>query len=355
VEAIPPVLARNVVAAWGADGRRFLDELPALLASVTRDWGLTVVAPLPGTYHWVGRVRRADGSEAVLKLGPPSAVEVGHEAAALRHYDGVGAVRLLAADPARGALLLELASPGASARSLVPGKDLIATAAIITVIRRLHRPLPASSPSSSPPPSSGVPLSSSGAPPTSPGGPPSASDVPLSSSAGPAARPPSPTSLSSLPDLGARNRRTFVAHLERHPGDSPLPRRLVTRALGLSDELCASAASRVVLHGDLHHDNVLRASRDPWLAIDPHGVVGDPGAEVGPMLYNPDPANRDPSLVALVPARCEQLADGLGMDVDRVVAWGFVTAVLSGVWTAEDPSAPTTRALDVALLLEQRI
>jgi len=307
VEAIPPLLARNVVAAWGADGRRFLDELPTLLASVTRDWGLTVVAPLPGSYHWVGRVRRADGSEAVLKLGPPSAVEVGREAAALRHYDGTGAVRLLAADLARGALLLELASPGTSARSLVPNKDLIATAAIITVMRRLHRPRPA------------------------------------------------PSSLSSLPDLGARNRRTFAAHLERYSGDSPLPRRLVTLALGLSDELCASAASRVVLHGDLHHDNVLRASRDPWLAIDPHGVVGDPGAEVGPMLYNPDPANRDPSLVALVPARCEQLADGLGMDVDRVLAWGFVAAVLSEVWTAEDPSAPTTRALDVALLLEQRI
>ncbi|MBX6748154.1 MAG: phosphotransferase [Micromonosporaceae bacterium] len=305
MEAIPPVLARNVVAAWGADGRRFLDDLPALLDSVTQDWGLTVVAPLPMTYHWVGRVRQAGGGEAVLKLGPPQAVEVGSEAAALRHFAGAGAVRLLAADLARGALLLELATPGESARPLVPAKDLIATAAIITVMRRLHRPLPGSLP--------------------------------------------------SVPELGVRNRRTFAAYLARHPGDSPLPRRLVTRALGLSDELCASAASRVVLHGDLHHDNVLRAARAPWLAIDPHGVVGDPGAEVGPMLYNPDPDNRDPALLALVPARLEQLADGLGMDPDRVAAWGFVGAVLSEVWTAEDPTAPTTRALDVALLLAQRI
>jgi streptomycin 6-kinase len=320
VETIPPVLARNVVAAWGADGRRFLDELPALLTSVTRDWGLTVVAQLPGAYHWVGRVRRADGTEAVLKLGPPGVAEEAREAAALHHFDGRGAVRLLAADPARGARLLELASPGQSARSLVPHKDLIATAAIITVIRRLHRPPPASSgPASSP-----SPLPSESVPP-------------------------------ELPELGARNRRTFVAYLERHPGDSPLPRRLVTRALGLSDELCASAASRVVLHGDLHHDNVLRADRTPWLAIDPHGVVGDPGAEVGPMLYNPDPTNRDPALVALAPVRCEQLADGLGIDLDRVVAWGLVAAVLAEVWNAADPAARPTRALDVAQHLEQRI
>lgn len=306
--AISPVLARNVIAAWGNEGRRFLDELPARLDSVLRDWGLAVVAPLPMTYHWVSRVRRSDGVEAVLKLGPPSAVEVSSEAAALRHWDGEGAVRLLAADLARGAVLLELASPGDSARSRVPGKDLIATAAIITVMRRLHRPLPAD--------------------------------------------PPSP---SSLPELGVRNRRTFAAYLDRYPGDAPLPRQLVTRALGLSDELCASATSRVVLHGDLHHDNVLRASREPWLAIDPHGVIGDPGAEVGPMLYNPDPSDRDPTLTALVPARIEQLADGLGLAVDRVVAWGFVGAILSEVWNAEDPTAPTTRALDVALTLEQRI
>lgn len=303
---IPTALAHNAVAAWGSDGQRFLDELPALLDSVARDWGLTEITPLPMSFHWVGRVRRSDGVEAVVKLGPPT-IDVQCEAAALRHYDGHGAVRLLAADLARGALLLELARPGASARPLVPSKDLVATAAIITVMRRLHRPL--------------------------------APDV----------------ALDPLPELAERNRRSFDSHLSRYPGDSPFPRRLVTRAAALSDELCASAGSGVVLHGDLHHDNVLRGTRDPWLAIDPHGVVGDPGAEVGAMLYNPDPPDRDPALLALVPARIEQLADGLGMDTDRVVAWGFVQSVLSEVWTAEDAGAPVTRALDVALLLEKRM
>jgi streptomycin 6-kinase len=148
---------------------------------------------------------------------------------------------------------------------------------------------------------------------------------------------------------------SFVEHLARYPGDAPIPRRLGTRAFGLLDELCASAVDRGVLHGDLHHDNILRASREPWLAIDPHGVVGDPGAEVGAMLYNPDPPNRDPALVALVPARIEQLADGLGMDSDRLVAWAFEQAVLSEVWTAEEPGAAVTRALDVALVLEPRL
>lgn len=102
------------------------------------------------------------------------------------------------------------------------------------------------------------------------------------------------------------------------------------------DELCASATERVVLHGDLHHDNVLSSEREPWLAIDPHGVVGDPGYEVGTLLYNPDPSRTDDVVQSLLPARIEQLADGLNMAVVRVVAWGFVQAVLSEVWTAEN-------------------
>lgn len=302
--AIPPVLARNVVLAWGADGQRWLDNLPSLVADISRGWELDLGRPYDLSFNWVAPAGCADGTAAVLKLGPPEPGHLAVEATALTQYDGHGAVRLLAYDAVRGALLLERAVPGTMARAVVPERDLVATAAIITVMRQLHTaPLP-------------------------PAG---------------------------LPDLVERDRPSFAEHLRHYPGDTPFPRRLVERAAGLLEELSASATDRVVLHGDLHHDNVLRAKREPWLAIDPHGVVGDPGCEVGAMLYNPDPERRDPALVSLVPARVEQLADGLGMPEDRVVAWGFVQAVLSEVWTAEEEGAPITRALDVALALEPRL
>jgi streptomycin 6-kinase len=304
VLAIPSTLARNVVLAWGADGQRWLDRLPALIADIAGDWGLELGQPYDLSFNWVVPARCSDGVEAVLKLGPPEPGHLPAEATALAAYEGHGAVRLLAHDDARGALLLERAVPGTMARSVVPERDLVATAAIITVIRRLHGAVP----------------------------------------------PPA-----GLSELLARDRPSFADHLLRYPGDTPFPRRLVVRAAALLEELSSSAPDRVVLHGDLHHDNVLRAEREPWLAIDPHGVVGDPGAEVGPMLYNPDPERRDPALTALVPARVEQLADGLGMPEDRVVAWGFVQAVLSEVWIAEEEGAPVTRSLDVALMLEPRL
>ncbi|GAA1297864.1 aminoglycoside phosphotransferase family protein [Pseudonocardia xinjiangensis] len=295
---VPRVLAENAVHAWGDEGRRWLAELPDVLDAVRRDWGVEVGEIYSLSYNWVARARRADGTLAVLKLGPPGPGHLAQEAAALAAYGGDGAVRLLAHDAARGALLLERAEPGTMARDLVPGSDEDATAVAIGVLRRLHA---------------------------------------------------APVPEAGLLDLHTL-RRGFVGHLARYPGDDPLPRGLVVAALTLFDELCASAPRRVVLHGDLHHDNILRSGQEGWLAIDPHGYAGDPGFDTGPLLYNPDPGRRDPTLLALVPRRVEQLADGLGLPLERVTRWGFVAAMLSEVWDAGDGRSGG-RALAVARLL----
>ncbi len=300
---LPDTFTRQVIENWGTAGARWLAALPALATEVLRDWDLRLERTYPLSLNWVARALRADGSAVVLKMGVPESVHLAQEATALKFFGGRGAISVLDHDVERGALLLEEAAPGVRARSLVPGRDEAATAALLGVIRRLHRPAPP-----------GI----------------------------------------ALPELAAR-RESFDAHLRRFPGDGPVPRHLVARAGRLLDELCASATQRVVLHGDLHHDNVLAAEREPWLAIDPHGVVGDPGYEIGAMLYNPDPMDVDDTVLKLVPARIEQLADGLGMPTERVVAWGFVQAVLSEVWNAEGDSAGTGRPLRLARLLLPRV
>jgi streptomycin 6-kinase len=307
ISEVPGALARNAVAVWGAAGARWLADLPRVLDDVARDWALTVGAPFELSYHYVVAVTGADGTPAVLKLGVPTGDSLREELPALRAFAGRGAVRVLRADLGRGVLLLERAEPGERLRDLVPDRDAEATSIAAAVMRRLAAaPLP---------------------------------DHPL-------------------PDL-LEQCRAFDEYLARHGDGGPLPGDLVARAAGLMRELCASATERVVLHGDLHHDNILRATREPWLAIDPHGLVGDPGYETASLLFNPDPDDRDEALTALVPARVEQLADELAMPLDRVLAWGFVKAVMSDVWTAEDwtpggPS-PVSRALDVARVLAPRL
>ncbi len=253
---ITPLLTRNVTGNWGDEGGRWLAALPALIG---------------------------DG-------------HLDAEAEALRLFDGDGAVRLLAEDPAAAALLIENADPGTPVATLTPAADDDATAVLIETARRLHRVPPADC---------------------------------------------------SLPHL-----RSHGASFRRHAAGGPIPPRMVQRAAELFDDLCASAPRETVLHGDLHHGNVLR-SGPGWRAIDPHGLVGDPGYDGGAMLYNPDPHLRDPALLELVPARLERLSEHA--DPDRVLAWGFVMGVLSEVWSVGADPAAATRALDVAGLLEPRL
>jgi streptomycin 6-kinase len=276
-----------------------------VLDEIAGDWALTIGERFDSAYHYVAAVTRANGTPAVLKLfltGDTLDTEV----CALRVFGGRGAVRLLRADLDRGALLLERAEPGDRLADLAPARDAEATSIAAGIIREL------------------------------------------------AAAPPDP----ALPDL-ITQADAFDEYVTRLGDGGPLPRALVTRAGGLMRELCASAPGRVALHGDLHHDNILRATRAPWLAIDPHGLTGDPGYETGALLYNPELDDRDPALAALALARVEQLADELAMPLERVVAWGFVKAVLSDVWSVEDwepgEPSPVSRALDVAHLLAPRL
>lgn len=297
----PAAFTRNVTGNWGDDGRRWLAGLPALIEEVARDWGLTVGRPYPLSFNFVAPVRRPGGEPGVLKLGLARAGHIAMEADTLGFLGGRGAVEVLARDDDRGALLLERAEPGETLRTLVRDRDERATAVLIDLMRRLHRPAP-----------EGL----------------------------------------ALEELSSRV-ASFDAHLDRYPGDDPFPRHLVERARELLVDLCGSAPRRVVLHGDLHHENVLAATREPWLAIDPHGVLGDPGYEVGAVLYNP--FDGDEPVLELLPARVEQFADGLDMPVDRVVAWGFVQAVLSEVWDAEGGLPEPGQALRVALSLAPRL
>ncbi len=299
---MPPALRANVVKVWGDPGRDWLAGLPHTLQTVAELWSLELTrSTYDLSFHWVAPATTQDGGPAVLKLGVPGEAHLEREAAALRAYDGYGAARLLARASDHGALLIERLRPGHNAAAMVPHADEDATSAVTEVLSRLHEASP-----------DGV----------------------------------------ALPEVSAL-REDFQALLASPELPGP-PRPLVERALGLLDELCADTARRCVVHGDLHHDNVLAASRTPWLAIDPHGHLGDPGYDVGAMLFNPRIGERDDQLLALVDARLEQLADELAMAPERVVAWGFVKAVLSEVWSAGEGWQPT-RALDVAELLAQRL
>ena len=112
---------------------------------------------------------------------------------------------------------------------------------------------------------------------------------------------------------------------------------LVEAAETLFAELIDSMVEPMLLHGDLHHGNILAAERQPWLAIDPKGVVGEPAYEVGILLRNPMPELlAQPQPEHILARRVDQLSEELGFERVRVLRWGLAQAVLAAWWAYED-------------------
>lgn len=126
--------------------------------------------------------------------------------------------------------------------------------------------------------------------------------------------------------------------------------RFATDVPALARRLVDTSPPPRLLHGDLHHFNVLR-SGDEWVAIDPEGVTGDPAYEPAAFLRNPVPALADePNLPGLLRRRIHRLAVGLDDDPARIWGWAMVRTALC-VWQGLGPLGPpwlvVARALDV--------
>lgn len=258
----------------------WLAALPGLVDRLARRWKIKVGPCFPNAQiNFVAPAVLVDGTPCVFKLSR-YVDELRHEIAALRLWDGKGAARLLEADPDVGALLVERLEPGTMLVEVADVDDDVATVIAAGVLRLLWQPSP---------PNHGL------------------------------------RRLESWCDAYDRNREA-LSH-----GASGFPSELFRRADALRAALLASTDNQTVLHGDLHHYNVLRARRAPWLAIDPKGLVGDRCFDVCQFLRNP----RD-VLRAVNRRRLDIFCGELGLDRARTVEWCFVHAVLDACWSFED-------------------
>lgn len=295
---IPPDFSERIRTLHGTQGAEWLDKLPVLVERYQRRWKLLLEGPFNGpSYNYVLRARRADGSPVVLKLGVPTR-DLLNEIEALRLYDGRGCCRLLEAEPQDGALLLEQLVPGTMLVSL---DDEHATRVAAQVMQQLWRPLPEAH--------------------------------------------PFPTTEQWASGI-LRLKATFDG------GCGPFPCHLVDAAENLFVDLLASSHDPVLLHGDLHHYNILAAQEGCWLAIDPQGVVGEPLYETGALLRNPLPQVATwPELRAILDRRTRILAESLSADRSRIVGWGLAQAVLSSWWNYEGESYFDEATLRIAAAL----
>ncbi|MGW0982187.1 aminoglycoside phosphotransferase family protein [Streptomyces xiamenensis] len=279
---VPRPLADSYRRFHGERGREWIAALPRLAAGLLERWDLRPDGP---PAHGVCAlvlpvVRAADGTPAALKLQMVDEETVG-ESLALAAWQGNGAVRLLAHDAASGSLLLERLAP----RSLADVPDL--PAALETLSLLLARLVTA----------------------------------------------PPPPGLRTLADIGARMLERAPAAIAAFP--DPGHRALYTDCAAALREVLPEPGG-ALLHWDLHYANVLAGEREPWLAIDPKPLIGDPGFELLPALFNrfaeieaaPDPARA-------VRRRFDLMTATAALDRDRAVAWTLARILQNGLWAAD--------------------
>jgi streptomycin 6-kinase len=286
---------RRLVKALGEtapDGDEWLEKLPGVVERAVALRELTVerVQVPGGRSSVVLLVRRADGTPAVLKLAPRRA-RPESEAAALAHWGGLGAVRLLDAAAADGVLLLERLHPEVSVRSLPEAKALLEAAG---TLRRLW------------------------------------------------VEPPDGPVFETVAERTGRQATAMRAAAD--PEVTPL----VDAALAARDELLTAPPERRLLHGTFRQSKVLAGERLPWLAVGPDPVVGECAFDLARLVRDRvEDLIASSSGAAITRRRIKRLAESLEVDQERLRGWTLFRAVESGVRARR-----VGRPRDAELLLE---
>ncbi|MGK5530060.1 aminoglycoside phosphotransferase family protein [Streptomyces sp. URMC 129] len=269
---------RRLARAQGPDAAGWLAGLPALVGRLLDRWELTAerVAAPGGRSSMTVLVRRADGGPAALKLCAPAA-SAALEEAALRRWDGHGAVRVLRAAPEEGALLLERAHGETSLRALPDAKAMLEA---VSAARRLWVE-----------PGAGHPF----------------------------------------PSVAERTGERVAVLRAGGPGEA---RALAEEALRLRAELLSGTGERFLLHGDFRQGAVLASDseRSPWLAVGPEPVVGERAYDLARLV-----ADRlhdlvaSPGAAAVTRRRVARLAESVDVDPERLRGWALFRAVTSAL------------------------
>jgi streptomycin 6-kinase len=242
---------------------RWRERAPRVAGELADEWNLRLGASYqPGVPGHVVRAELDDGTPAVLKLFWPHR-EAEQEADALERWNGNGAVRLLAHDAERSALLLERCEPGTFLSAVDdPLAPLIELLPRLWVSGEGFRPL-------------------------------------------------------------AEEVEWWLEHDLCDVADAQV-RDAVT---GYLRELAPSQGEQVLVHQDLHGENVLAAQREPWLAIDPKPLAGEREFGVAPIVRSPELGHSKREVLY----RLDRLCAELGLDRERARGWTIAqTAAWSG-------------------------
>lgn len=217
----------TILSIYGKHGKIWLADLPRLQQEIAVAWGLeSLQAASNLSYNYIASGFQ-NGEPIILKLSLDREALI-QESTALKAFSGFGAVKVLR--QTEGILLLEKARPGTSLKEYFPTRDSASIQIVCRVIQKLHQ----------------APLPLAG----------------------------------TFPKID-----DWLAVLEN---DWQIPIYFLEKARRFKDYLLKTAPASILLHGDLHHENILKTD-DGWAVIDPKGVMGEPIYEIAAFIRNPLP------------------------------------------------------------------
>jgi len=277
---LPDSFINTILNVFKEDGENFLAVLPSLIEEVSQSWGLADIKPVSNlSYNFVAFAKRGN-EDVILKAGVPNR-ELTSEISALKLFNGNGACQLLECDKERGLLLLERLKPGNMLSELEDDDER--TNIAVDVMQKIWREAPANN------------------------------------------------NFIQLSDWfnGLKRIRPHF-----NGGTGPFPKKLLERVESFLPELFADKNVKL-MHGDFHHYNILSSERG-WLVIDPKGVIGPAGYEVGPLMINPWNSISDRiNFRVRAERRVSILAERLGWERETIINWATAHAVLSAWWNIE--------------------
>jgi streptomycin 6-kinase len=271
---------KNNINLYGEAAKKWVNKLATITASIESKYqlnGLTPVANMSYNYVLSGYQKK---TPIIVKIGLD--VEgLKREADALDAFARCGACQVIAKD--KGVLILKRAMPGNTLSTHFPENEDDAIATLCSMIKKLHQ-----------------------------------ADIPKDH---------------SFPHI-----KDWLKTLDN---DLPIPIAYLKKARNLRDQLLATSEQTILLHGDLHHDNILDDGQS-WMIIDPKGVIGCPVYEVAAFIRNPIPSlltHENPQ--AIIAHRIKKCAKLLGCAEKKIIDWFYVQAVLSWAWQIEDNLSPS--------------
>ena len=252
-----------------------MDDLPEITSKIAKEHNLSGLSPVDNmTFNYVASGYQND-KPIILKIGLNSKA-LAKETHCLRAFSNHAAAEVLAYD--NNIIIMQLAVPGSTLKAHFPGNDIDATKILCASIKELHK--------------------------------------------------------ASIPE--SHNFYHLSELFKALDQELDISDEILSKAKHLRDKLLSTTTKEVLLHGDLHHDNILQ-NGDTWVVIDPKGFIGDPAFEPAAYLCNPIPELlHEDNAKQIVSDRIKLCAEKLEIPEQRIKDWLYVKSVLCWAWSLED-------------------